>query len=75
MSPSVVWMVAALAMGEGPEVLTTDADATDCSSRVGRSLKMSRSPDLSLFESPQVLIFYYQVGDRETHSGSKRVNM
>lgn len=48
MSPTVVWMVAALATGEGPDLKAGAEDATVCSSRVGRSLNISRSPDLSL---------------------------
>lgn len=45
MSPTVVWMVAVLARGEGPVRVMSEADATVCSSRVGRSLNTSRSPD------------------------------
>ena len=49
MSPSVVCIVAEFASGEGPErAWPVLAAATLCSSRVGRSLKTSRSPDLSL---------------------------
>lgn len=46
MSPSVVWIVAESARGDGPLPATGAAVATFCSSRVGRSLKTSRSPDL-----------------------------
>jgi hypothetical protein len=48
MSPKVVWIVAAFAKGEGPEDAAGAAVATFCSSLVGRSLKMSLSPALSL---------------------------
>ena len=41
-------MVAAFATGEGPDWRAGVEEAMVCSSRVGRSLKISRSPDLSL---------------------------
>jgi len=50
MSPSVVWIVAddASAAARDAAAGAVAAAAIDCSSRVGRSLKMSRSPDFEL---------------------------
>jgi hypothetical protein len=47
MSPSVVWIVAEDASAAA-RVTAAGAAAIDCSSRVGRSLKMSRSLDFEL---------------------------
>jgi hypothetical protein len=47
MSPNVVWIVAEVANGDGPPFVAGVEVAIVCSSRVGRSLKMSRSPVLS----------------------------
>lgn len=46
MSPNVVWIVAEFARGDGPLSMVGAAVAIVCSSRVGRSLNTSRSPDL-----------------------------
>jgi hypothetical protein len=48
MSPRVVWIVAVDASAAARDVAAGAAAAIDCSSRVGRSLKMSRSPDFEL---------------------------
>jgi hypothetical protein len=47
MSPNVVCSVAALASGDGSARVGPEGAATARSSSVGRSLKMSRSPDFS----------------------------
>jgi hypothetical protein len=48
MSPSVVWIVADDASAAVRDAAAGAAAAIDCSSRVGRSLNMSRSPDFEL---------------------------
>lgn len=70
MSPTVVWIVAEFAMGEGPEGAAGVADATVCSSRLGRSLKTSRSPLLVCLSREREVVFNYCAGRDGDEGGS-----
>ena len=77
MSPSVVWIVADVARAAACNGAAGAEAAIDCSSRVGRSLKMSRSPD---FELPSLYARLRgqhkpEMQEGSAYSGSLRVNM
>ena len=82
MSPRFVWIVAPFIWEEegrplGLVLEEAEAVKVVCSSRVGRSLKTSRSPEsfMSLEKWVRMgFLFLWYVGGR-TYSGSVRVNM
>jgi hypothetical protein len=76
MSLNVMWIIASLASGDGPVHCNVVDVATVCSSRVGRSLKISRSQlGLSLGVDPSDKSAIQANVRDGTYSGSERLIM